>query len=112
MLSGRNYASRGKPKEVGRQFTKERNGRDDESMVGDGWWMDAEIGQSAVITREDDLQPTATQVRWLSYVLSRPKLVQNVPEVRRFWQKRVFNVKIQVTSEDELSIIQSELFQQ
>ena len=46
-----------------------------------GWWVEAE---SAVITREDDIQPAVTRVRWLSYVLGQPKLVQDVPEVRRF----------------------------
>lgn len=82
-----------------------------DAIVGDSWWVDTVIGQSAVIMREDDIQPATTLVCWLSYLLGQPTLVQIVPEVGRIRQKKVLKVKIQVASEDELCIERERIVQ-
>ena len=38
-------------------FSEERNGCDDEAMVGDGCWVNAEIGQGTFTMHENDIQP-------------------------------------------------------
>src|SRR6218665_1011182 len=84
----------------------------DETMVGDGRRVDADVAQGTVVERYDDIQSSSFALGLLGDVLSKPILIQNVQKVHCMRQARVFQVNIQVTSNEELCVEEGELLKE
>src|SRR6218665_901805 len=82
------------PSKVGWRIVEEWNGDFDDTVIGDGWRMDAEVGGHAIVACDDDVEPAAASVSRACDMLDQAELVSNDSKVGCIRGRHILEAKV------------------
>src|SRR6218665_3771472 len=82
------------PSKVGWRIVEEWNGDFDDTVIGDGWRMDAEVGGHAIVACDHDVEPAAASVSRACNMLDQAELVSNDSKVGCIRRRHILEAKV------------------